>query len=118
MLRREVELRKSPLTLQKMMEAERKGDWLEVAEKVQEQVILQFTTSKFRPSLLDLRLAALRHPEIAFWVKYNRARRGDLQVGDTAPNVSVLKAVDGTPANLLDNIGDEDITVIVAGSLS
>jgi len=154
MLHREAELRKAPETLKRMEISEgRKGDWVDVVEKIQQQVLDEFqgqgksnrilhiipsrslnTTSGI--TLTGLRQAALRHPEIAFWVRYNRARRGNLRVGDTAPNVALVRAIDGTtPIKLF---GEDDAgggagggtnsggegggegrrTVIVAGSLS
>lgn len=123
MLKREVELRKCPATLARMAEVEaKKGDWVMVAENVQKQVLAEFAQihpNHFRPSLQELRLAALRHPEIAFWVKYNRARRGHLRAGvDVGPNVNLLKASNGQPTKLLEGCGENDRTIVVAGSFS
>lgn len=119
MLQREVELRTCPATLEKMERVEAGGgDWVMVAEQVQRQVLQEFAT-RHKFGLHDLRLAALRHPEICFWVKYNRACRGNLRVGDVGPNVNLLRALDGQPTKLfLEGCEQGDRTIVVAGSLS
>jgi hypothetical protein len=99
-----------------LAEKSKASDWTNVAEKVQHQVLNEFHQNSI--SLHDLRLAALRHPEVAFWVKHNRARRGDLREGDAAPNVHLLRAQDDEPTSLLEEISTDDYTVVVAGSLS
>jgi len=134
MLRREVELRTSTEIMEAMEEAEKSDatEWMDVAEKVQHQVVQEYHEKQRQEhgdesyhfeelGVHDLRLAALRHPEIAFWVRFNRARQGKLKVGDKAPNVPLLQVRDGQPAMLLgsescDN--DDQRTVVVAGSLS
>lgn len=140
MIRREVELRKAPETLAAMECAEDsvQSEWMDVVEGVQHQVVTEFHESSHRFSaeatditlqdltditVQDLRAAALRHPEVAFWVKHNRARRGTLEVGDAAPNVIVRRAVDEELSMLLKDTsmsGSENAerTVLVAGSLS
>ena len=100
MLRRENDLRRAPHTQLAMQHAEASADseWMDVVEDVQRQVVQEFKTS-FPPSLLspaltlnDLRQVAIRYPDIAHWVKHNRARRGKLKVGDTAPDVPLRYA--------------------------
>lgn len=98
MLQRENDLRRAPETQMKMEEAEESAitEWMDVVEDVQKQVVKEFRT-KFSPSsgvitINDLRNAAMRYPDIAHWVKYNRVRRGRLKVGDVAPDVPVRYA--------------------------
>ena len=64
-----------------------------------------------------MRYAAQRHPEICHWVRFNRARVGDLREGGVAPDVS-LSRLDGAATSLL---ADRDLSkplVVVSGSLS
>jgi len=74
--------------------------------------------------LQDLREAGLRFPEIAFWVKYNRARQGALRAGDIAPDVPLCRAQDGRETTLLalqtmSVLGEvSKPCVVIAGSLS
>lgn len=136
LLRREVELRKAPETLEAMQRAEESVDfeWMNVVEDLQHRIIQQYQTERNDSlpfefadiSVRDLRLAALRHPEIAFWVKNNRARQGSLKVGDVAPDVPLLRAIDGSLTSLLAQSSTDAAntepssrrTVVVAGSLS
>lgn len=132
LLRREVELRKSEETLEAMQQAEEsvESEWMNVVEDVQHRVLREYT-HEHDPSdatfpkitVHDLRQVALRHPEIAFWVKYNRARRGDLKVGDVAPDVPLFRALDNESASLLamPSAGGSNAPkriVVVAGSYS
>jgi hypothetical protein len=105
------------------------SEWMNVVENLQHRIIQESQMENGDSidvsdiTIRDLREAALRHPEIAFWVKYNRARRGNLRVGDSAPNVSVRRAIDGKLTSLLarpstDAGNASHRTVIVAGSLS
>jgi hypothetical protein len=118
LLHREAELRKSPEIQMAMKAAEESGDseWMDVVHDIQCRIVKDSTGI----SLNDLRKAALRHPEIAFWVKHNRARRGSLKVGDPAPDIRLCRAVDGSWTSLLDRSEKETAQrmVIVAGSLS
>ena len=132
LLRREVELRKSEETQEAMQQAEEsvESEWMNVVEDVQHRIIREYrqecdSSDATLPSITvhDLRQAALRHPEIAFWVKYNRARRGDLKVGDVAPDVPLCRAVDGESTSLLAMplTGESSAAkriVVVAGSYS
>ena len=56
----------------------------------------------------ELRLAALQHPELCFWVKYNRARIGNLRVGDMAPNVPLRWARNDQKTFLFLNDNNDD----------
>jgi len=94
-------------------------EWMDVAEKVQQRVVKEMgLTASRKFTIRDLRLAALRNPQIAFWVKHNRARTGDLTVGEAAPNVNLLRASDGQPRTLLDGCSSTDRTVVIAGSIT
>jgi hypothetical protein len=71
----------------------------------------------------ELCRAALRHPAVAFWVNYNRARSGKLRVGELASDVPLLHAVDGRNPTLLVTAKSASAVaskrvVVVAGSLS
>ena len=106
------------------------SEWMNVVEDLQHRLIREYrqecvlsdiTVSSI--TVHDLRQAALRHPEIAFWVKYNRARRGDLKVGDVAPDVALCRAGDGESTSLLEMPSTGGSTsanriVVVAGSYS
>ena len=81
--------------------------WLEVTEELQHDVVREFgyasgSARVTAAALRALRGAAARHPEHAFWVRYNRARRGALRAGDAAPDVSLARvdAATTTPARL------------------
>jgi hypothetical protein len=117
LLQREAELRKAPETQMAMQAAEESVDsvWMDVVHDIQCRIVKDSGIS-----LNDLRKAALRHPEIAFWVKHNRARRGSLKVGDPAPDIRLCRAVDGSSTSLLDRSNKEtaERVVVVAGSLS
>jgi hypothetical protein len=132
MLRREAEMRKSPETQHAMEKAEESvgSEWMDVVANVQRSVVQQFHSEYASLkengdddnistiSVHDLRLAALRHPEIAFWVKFNRARQGTLRVGDEAPDVLLVQANSGEDTTLLNRTTKGKPCVVVAGSLS
>ena len=125
MLHREVELRKAEETQQAFERAEESVDseWMEVVSKLQYQVVAEFFDQCSEEeqawlSVHELRLAAQRHPEICFWVEFNRARRGDLRVGDVAPDVSLVDALSGSETSLLRQTKQGKPCVVVAGSLS
>jgi hypothetical protein len=126
-------LRRSAIVQNLMEEAEQSVDseWMEIAEEVQRQVVIAHigTTSEaaVEKALLHLRYASQENPDIAHYVKFNRARKGTFQVGDVAPNLSLLDATTGKPMNLLgqDTTGavqpvqcNSKPTVIIAGSYS
>lgn len=79
-----------------MEEAERsvESDWLEVATRVQRGIARDSLPPGCGDAAVDarvgaMRAAALRHPEVAHWVRHNRARVGELRVGDAAPDVTL-----------------------------
>jgi hypothetical protein len=121
LLCREAEDRRSARIQREMEQAESSIDlhWMDVIDRLQHRVVDEYAISEGHSvhiTVDDLRLAALRHPEIAFWVKHNRARQGTLRVGDVSPNVSVLRAADGHSTMLLTN--ETKPVVVIAGSWS
>ena len=90
MLKRENELRLSQSVQKRFEEAERSGsktDWIEVAEQIQLEVLREFNVS---PKALHAYRCAANDHGISLYVKYNRARKGDLEVGSKAPDVSLI----------------------------
>ena len=90
---------------------------MDVAEEVQRQVCQEFGASarEMNKALRELRAAALRHPEIALYVKYNRSREGTLKEGDACPHI-VMHALDGEPQILAANSRPGRPLVVIAGS--
>lgn len=106
MLRREAELRVSSEIQEAIEKAERSAnsEWMDVIDMLQRSIVREFNANQKKGCILhlqDLREAALRFPEIAFWVKYNRARQGALRAGDIAPDVPLCRAQDGRETTLL-----------------
>jgi len=124
LLKREADLRVSEQILAEMEKAETSVDseWMSVVESLQWRIVNEHNTNEgcVAPvSVKDLRLAALRHPEIAFWVKYNRARKGLLRVGDAATDVPLIRTKDGCATTLLAGGRDSSKPLVVAaGSMS
>lgn len=133
MLHRENDLRRAPETQAAMERAEgsARSEWMDVVEDIQKQVVQEFQNkSLHKITIQDLRSAAMRYPDIAHWVKYNRARRGTLKVGDAAPDVPLRCARTCDPTTLLTykiehDSGSRDLKggqkkpiVVFAGSLS
>lgn len=137
MLRHEDELRRSP-EYQKEMEAAEESantEWMDVVARIQDRVVTEANEDdKPEPiyTVEELREAASRHPGIAHWVKFNRARQGDLKEGDEAPDVA-MRDLDESETTLLEGPrkkakvesnedGDPKArskpTVVAAGSLS
>jgi hypothetical protein len=118
LLQREAEMRTDPSTLRAMAMAEESeaSEWMDVAARIQHQIIEEHGDEDI--TVHDLRVAALRHPEICFWVRFNRSRRGQLAVGGPAPDVRLLKAHNGEATPLFTARGKTDRTVVVAGSWS
>jgi len=103
MLKREDELRLSP-EIQKLF-ANPGFDTIHVAEEVQKQVVNEFGFENMEESLSFIRTAPLLYPEspevckIPHYMKFNRSKQGELNVGDTIPN-SKLAHLDGVPIDL------------------
>ena len=121
---REDEARRAPETQRRMEEAERRGtsDWIEVATAVQRRVARESLPAGASEGDVDARVAAMRyaaqrHPEICHWVRFNRARVGDLREGDAAPDVS-LSRLDGAATSLLADRDEAKPLIVVSGSLS
>ena len=125
LLRRENEARRAPETQRRMEEAERRGtsDWIEVATAVQRRVARESLPAGASEGDVDARVAAMRyaaqrHPEICHWVRFNRARVGDLREGDAAPDVRLWRLDDGAATSLLADRDEAKPIVVVSGSLS
>jgi len=118
LLKREAEMRTDPTILQQMEKAEEShgSEWMDVVAQIQDRVIQEHGDEDI--SMHDLRVSALRHPEICFWVRFNRARRGHLTVGDDSPDVRLLNAHDDEATTLFHVKGKNDRTVVIAGSWS
>ena len=92
MLRREAALRLDAATQREYAEVEAAGDdavtWMEVTTALQRRVVAEwgFGGARARAALRALREIAPLRPDVAFWARHNRARRGDLAAGDVAPD--------------------------------
>ncbi len=121
MLERENELRLSDSVQQRFEGAERSGsttDWIEIASEVQREVLREYNVPE--EALHAYRCAANKHG-ISLYVKYNRAREGELKVGAKAPDVQLVSIEkDGSTCkkSLLSLQKDDRPLVIIAGSLS
>jgi len=118
LLKREAEMRTDPSMLQRMKKAEESQatKWMDVVAEIQQHRVIQEHGDE-NISVHDLRVSALRHPEICFWVRFNRSRRGNLAVGDQSPDVRLLKAHDDEATTLFNVRGKND-RIVVAGSWS
>ena len=133
MLTRENELRLSHDVQRRFEEAEKSGgtDWIEVACELQKQVLVEFNIDPTEKALHAYRCAANKHG-ISLYVKYNRARQGDLVVGSDAPDVPMVLASSistgrsggetapqvTTSTSILDYQKPNRPLVIIAGSIS
>lgn len=89
-----------------------------MATQVQKEVVAEFNVPE--KALHAYRCAANKHC-ISLYVKYNRAREGELKVGDKAPNVSLISLEEyGTASlqSLLEIQQTDRPLVIVAGNIS
>lgn len=120
MLERENELRLSD-EYQRLYEKVEKGwdmDWLDVTHQLQIRVIKEFNIDDLDDGLYQLRTATQKYPEfsdIPLYVKYNRSRIGDLNVGDDAPNFQLYN-LDYECEHLIDKT--QRCQLIVGGSYS
>lgn len=142
MLVRENELRLAPETQRTYEKAEagslwvtddddgepRCEDWLEVTDKLQRRVVREFLscgeddTWRKETLLRALRSATNWYPSlrsIPLYVRFNRARVGDLRPGAVFPNPSVL-GLDGQRSALhaLLNARTAQKTLLIVGSIS
>ena len=96
------------------------ADWLFVAAEMQETALVQAGLRPTSENLDRLRDAALRNPELARYVRFNRCRQGELRVGDYAPNIALVD-LGGCASSLLPELGlsqPRRPLVILAGSYS
>lgn len=119
LLRRERELRLSDETQHLYEEAERSAnsDWMEVTLRLQRRVLREAGLGDGPGNLRALQTAALRFPELAeeaLQVRFNRAGRGTLRVGDPAPDCPLS----GTTVSALASAASPRALVLVAGSYS
>ncbi|UJR26446.1 hypothetical protein I4U23_007776 [Adineta vaga] len=123
MLIRENELRLSDEYQKRFSEAEQSSSssWLNVVNELQEQVVREFhLDDEMDNAILCLRCATQIYPDlkdIPLYTKYNRARDGDLQVGDVAPDVPIIQ-LDGQEGQLFDGLKSSSPTVLISGSYS
>ena len=121
MLIRENELRLSDEYQKRYSEAETtSSSWLAVTDELQQQIIREFNLDgEMDDALSCLRCATQIYPDlkqIPLYTRYNRARDGDLQVGDIAPDVPVIQ-LDGQESHLFDGLQSSS-TVLISGSYS
>lgn len=125
MLRRENELRVSPIVQSLFTAVEQRNDrdWMEVATDVQVFVLREakIKEADLPAALHLLRTASVHYPDdpefvsIPLYKKFNRNRQGPLQEGEPAPNVQLVKP-DGSSCHLLDLQTRNRPLVLVAGS--
>jgi len=122
MLIRENELRLSDEYQKQYSEAEKTSfsSWLDVTDQLQRQIIREFNLDEeMEDALLCLRCATQIYPDlkdIPLYVKYNRARDGDLQIGDIVPDVPIVQ-LNGQENQLFDGLKSSS-TVLISGSYS
>jgi len=122
MLIRENELRLSKEYQKRYEEAEQTStsSWLDVTDQLQREIIREFhLDEEMEDALLCLRCATQIYPDlkdIPLYVRHNRARDGDLQIGDITPNVPVVQ-IDGQESRLFDGLKTSP-TVLISGSYS
>ena len=119
-LRAEDSLRTSAGAQQRFQNAESQEemDWLAVAAELQETALLQAGARPTARNLDRLRDAALRNPSIARYVRHNRCRRGELRLGQSAPDIALVNLAGVATRLLPPPAGDRQPLVIVAGSYS
>ncbi len=122
MLIRENELRLSDEYQKRYKDAEQisSSSWLDLTDEIQRQIIREFhLEDEMDDALLCLRCATQIYPElkeIPLYVRYNRARDGDLQVGDIAPDLPVVQ-LSGEETQLFAGLKSSS-TVLIGGSYS
>jgi hypothetical protein len=124
MLLRENDLRLSAEYQQRYLEAEQSSSsthsWLNITDELQRQIIREFQLDDdMEEALLCLRCATTIYPDlkcIPLYVRYNRARDGDLKIGDVTPDVPVIK-LNGEESHLFDDLKPLP-TVLIGGSYS
>ncbi|KAL3903952.1 MAG: hypothetical protein SGARI_005147 [Bacillariaceae sp.] len=81
-------------------------EWMDVVADLQETLVEDYKKKNptQRITVTELRVAARRHPDICFWVKHNRARKGTLKIHDKAPNPVMRLAKDCSRVRLLSKV--------------
>ena len=136
LLQREDAMRRSDEYQSKMLIAEQSvnSEWMDVATEIQTIVVSDYmqgqvppvvpTPKRIKSALRELRAAALRHPEIAHYVRFNRVRDCPLAVGEVAPDIQMFRPLglegEGTQCWLLERKLQERprALVLISGSLS
>ena len=118
-LAREEELRKNEDAQIRFEEAESSGDrdWIVVAEEIQAETLQEFGIEPSPFALHQLRLAASRFGT-SFYIKFNRARLGNLSPGSPSPDVPLVSFTTKAPATLLSYAKPGRPLVVLAGSFS
>lgn len=120
---RENELRVSHEWQERFAAAERRADtdWLECVAELQLQVVREFGLQDDTVNLL--RRASQLYPsepffqEVPLYVRYNRARNGEMGEGEDVPDVEVLN-LSGERMSLWELGGDAEPLVLIGGSHS
>ena len=93
-LEREVELRNSDFFQKRFEDVEKDGstsDWINVVEhEIQPQALTELDLEVNGANRLKLIQTALEHPEVAFWVRFNRLDEGSLKIGDQLPDIEIF----------------------------
>ena len=129
MLQHEAQSRLNPATQQQYSEVEAaNGDtsWMEVTEGLQRATVRAFGFGgsgdlEEAEAVAALRLAAPRYPEVAFWVRHNRARRGELTRNARVPAVALAPlqwAPDSIYPSGKDTVAMEDLVPLDARPLA
>lgn len=73
----------------RVAEMQQNHDWMEEAALMQSEALDAVGIAPTHRNLCLLRSTALRHPEIALYVRHNRNRDGNLAVGAVAPPMTL-----------------------------
>jgi len=122
MLRREEELRLSAAIQERYATVEIDSsdlDWMHVTEELQRQVVREFgaTEDTEVQALMVLRHGATRGPYQPLYVRFQRARQGELRVGDRVPNCRLVD-IEMKETSLHDEINNQKPVCLLAGSYS
>jgi len=130
MLKRENEIRLSEHTqaLYANAETQANTDWMDITEELQRTVVKEFGFDKDENAINNavhtLRCAQVLFaydPEItqlALYIKYNRARSGDLEPGSIAPNLTLMNPHTSQFVQLLDFAKEFRPLVLISGSVT
>lgn len=92
-------------------------DWMEAAARMQFQSLKEVGLAPTARNVALLRATALEHPEIALYVRHNRCRKGELKVGDSAPQGVKLYDLNGRTASF-PLLAEQKVQVFFAGSVT